>query len=104
MRFSIALSTIASLILLAGTAHSDLIWFDGTREPGEKPPGKLLSDNLGYYGDCIFTGVRYQYEVVPDLPADRRSDHSQELNCRLLDGRIGAKVVDTGGGLAGKGL
>ena len=36
-------------------ADRPILWMDGTVE--EAPPGRLLSDNLGFYGDIILTGM-----------------------------------------------
>lgn len=59
-------------------ARADRIWWDGSRDAENAPPGKLLSDNEGYWGERIVTGVEYSYETAPDNPADP--------NRRLLDG------------------
>ena len=103
MRAVTVLIGVAALALLASTAHSDLVWFDGSREPGYTPPGRLISDNLGYYGDCVLTGVQYRYESAPDAPSDKRPDQSSAPSRRLLDGRIGVHGGDNGGGVGRQG-
>ncbi len=73
---------ILALCLLAcqalSPARADRIWWDGSRDTETAPPGKLLSDNAGYWGERIVTGVEYSYDLAPDNPADP--------NRRLLDG------------------
>ncbi len=60
------------------TARADRVWWDGSRDTQSAPPGKLLSDNAGYWGERIVTGVEYSYDIPPDNPGDP--------NKRLLDG------------------
>lgn len=52
----------AAVALAASVAEAELIWWDGSREPGNTPPGKLLTENVGYYGECVLTGVEYTVE------------------------------------------
>lgn len=73
--------------LVCGTASAELLWFDGIRDPAEAPPGKLLSDNDGYWGECVLTGVEYTYETAPDNPADIWREDATRFGRRLLDGR-----------------
>ena len=54
---SCTLGVMFSLGILAAPAAADRIWWDGSRDDGAGPPGKLLSDNEGYWGDCVLTGV-----------------------------------------------
>lgn len=46
----------------------EVVWFDGSRGPA--PEGRLLSDNVFYWGEVVLTGVEYHYEVEPNAPAD----------------------------------
>jgi hypothetical protein len=77
---------IACLVVLSTAGHSDLIWWDGTRDAGNAPPGKLLSDNVGYYGDCVRTGVDYTYEAQPDVRPDVPKFERDRPGRALLDG------------------
>jgi len=49
---------VSGLIILP--AHAERIWWDGSRDAENAPPGKLLSDNAGYWGDSVLTGVDYR--------------------------------------------
>ncbi|MCX7599934.1 MAG: DUF4091 domain-containing protein [Armatimonadetes bacterium] len=80
------LMAMAVLLAVPYLGLCDLVWFDGSRSEGG-PPGKLLSDNDGYYGDRILTGVEYTYERPPDNPPDRWRDDASKFGRRLLDGR-----------------
>jgi len=83
-----ACALVAALsLLLVGPARSDLVWWDGSREPASGPPGKLLTDNAGYWGDAVLTGVDYAYEQAPDNPPDVYRDDAARFGRRLLDGR-----------------
>jgi|GEM_PF-1858502 len=49
------------------SAAPDVRWMDST--VAEPPQGKLISDNLGYYGDVVLTGATYEY--LTPIKADR---------------------------------
>lgn len=74
-------------LLCIGSARADRIWWEGTRDAENGPPGKLLSDNEGYWGECVLTGVEYTYEVEPDNPRDIWCNDASRFGRRLLDGR-----------------
>ena len=60
---------------------------DGTLE--DSAPGKLLSDNIGFYGDQTPTGMTYAYLTPLSGPADTEQDAVPELaGRRLLDGNL----------------
>lgn len=65
-----AVWALAAVLTMTNAACAEMIWWDGSREPGNTPPGKLISDNYGYYGDCVLTGV--DYVVESDAHAVRR--------------------------------
>lgn len=67
-------------------AAEERLWWDGTRESDAPPPGRLLSDNAGFYGDSVLTGVEYRYETQPDNPPDCWRDQKDQFGRRLLDG------------------
>lgn len=50
--------------------RADRIWWDGSRDTENGPPGKLLSDNPGYWGESVPTGVDYSYQTPPNNPGD----------------------------------
>lgn len=74
-----------AVLVVSSAAWADLRWFDGSTSPGD-PPGKLLSDNPGYWGDSILTGVDYTYETPPDNPPDIWREDASRFGRRLLDG------------------
>lgn len=77
----------ACLLAMTGRAYADLVWWDGSRDAAAGPRGKMLSDNEGYWGDCVLTGVEYTYETPPDNPADVYREDAKRFGRRLLDGR-----------------
>ncbi len=86
-RFVIVITMLTTWIGLSVSAER--IWWDGSRESITVPlPGKLLSDNPGYWGPQVFTGVRYVYEGrQPANPPDRLDGREGTFGNRLLDGR-----------------
>ncbi len=64
------------------------VWYDGTKDRTATSLGYLLSDNAGFYGDSILTGVSYTYNAAntPDNPSDTLADTST-FGRRLLDGK-----------------
>ncbi|HXI16658.1 MAG TPA: hypothetical protein VNM48_09815 [Chloroflexota bacterium] len=69
----------------SSAARAERIWWDGSRDAENAPPGKLLSDNAGYWGDSVLTGVTYRYQAAPDDPADV-IPNTPEFGNRLLNG------------------
>jgi hypothetical protein len=78
---------IVTLCLAVWASAAERLWWDGTRESDSPPPGRLLSDNDGYWGPCVLTGVEYSYARPPDSPADTWRDRPERVGRRLLDGR-----------------
>lgn len=76
------------LALCLSTAACALQWWDGSSDSATAPPGKLLSDNDGYWGEVVLTGVDYAYETAPDNPADVWRDRRDRFGRRLLDGKV----------------
>lgn len=72
--------------LVVSQCGAELVWWDGTREPGSTPPGKLLSDNIGYYGECVLSGVEYTYDTEPDVRPDKPKFERDRPGRLLLDG------------------
>jgi hypothetical protein len=72
-----------------GTGWEGIVWATGDRDDSGPPQGKLLSDNGGYWGEGVLTGVEYRYESSPGNPRDRVMDDSSKFGRRLLDGSIG---------------
>jgi len=83
----VALAILLVVALQAGElpVPPEAIWYDGSRSPA--PAGKLLSDNDGYWGDSVLTGVDYAYERAPDNPADIWRETAGKFGRRLLDGK-----------------
>lgn len=81
-----------AVTLAAGTLSADRVWFDGSRDNGNTPPGMLLSDNEGYWGEAVHTGVTYQYESAPDGVADQYEGKAKskqgKTNIKLIGGML----------------
>ena len=73
-------------------------WSDG--RVGDKPQGKLISDNLGYYGDVILTGATYEYlSPIKDDHGDGKADTDKVYRGkRLQDGDLNGNPVNKGFG------
>ena len=57
--------------LASCAVHAEPIcWNDGSWDVSGAPKGVLLSDNEGWWGRCVFTGVTYSYEAGPTSPKD----------------------------------
>ncbi|HJN18506.1 MAG TPA: hypothetical protein QGH10_23595 [Armatimonadota bacterium] len=80
------LVVILSALLVAPTL-AERIWWDGSTDDEDAPPGKLLSDNEGWWGETVLTGVEYTYDVEPTNPADIWRTDAERYGRRLLDGR-----------------
>ena len=63
-----------------------IIWLDGSVDA--RVPGKLLSDNIGFYGDCVLTGAKYRYISKLTGIGDTDLDMPEFTGRRLLDGWI----------------
>lgn len=88
LRLAAVAACVAAWAVMAGSpAPAELIWWDGSADTADGPPGLLLSENGGYWGEQVLTGVSYEYEAPPDNPADRYRD-TEEFGRRLLDGRV----------------
>lgn len=66
--------------------NQKIVWLNG--EEGNCPPGKLLSDNIGYYGECILTGMTYQYLTPLSGIGDTENDIAELRGGRLIDGNL----------------
>ena len=83
---------IAAVMICAALcdASVDLVcWNDGEWDDSGAPNGKLLSDNPGWWGRCVFTGVTYSYAKEPANPKDVLQGDKDAFGRRLLDGRTG---------------
>lgn len=69
-------------------ATEPILWSDGKVDVSGAPQGKLLSDNAGYWGDAVLTGVTYSYVTAPDNPADCAGSDKNTFGRRLLDGAV----------------
>lgn len=74
------------LLLFTISVSGEVVWFDGSRDAAA-PPGKLLSDNSGFWGKCILTGVEYAFESPAEAPRDRYRG-TERFGRRLLDGYV----------------
>ena len=71
---------------IAAFAAEPIKWVGGGWDERGAPQGKLLTDNAGWWGERVWTGVTYDYENVPNSPADRIKDVKGTFGRRLLDG------------------
>ena len=83
--FSRILQVVAALSVFV--AHGESIcWNGGEWDESGAPDGVLLSDNAGWWGRCVFTGVTYSYEEEPSSPRDVLGGDKSLFGRRLLDG------------------
>lgn len=76
-----------SLVFLATTLVAEPIqWLKSDWDREGPPKGRLLTDNPGWWGRAVWTGVTYAYETEPTVPADRIHDEPGTFGRRLLDG------------------
>jgi len=96
-RYLILAALITTIIFAFLTAsYAGRVWWDGSTDDSNSPPGKLLSDNEDYWGESVLTGVDYKYEVAPDSPADNRVDRVGRTGRVLLNGNRGTGVGMSG--------
>ena len=77
----------AAMMLTVGSVKAEPIcWNDGVWDDSGAPKGVLLSDNEGWWGRCVFTGVTYSYETEPRSPQDILGGEKTLFGRRLLDG------------------
>ena len=72
----------------AACAAEPIHWSDGSWDETGAPDGALLSDNPGWWGRSVFTGVSYFWETPPDNPRDILRGNAAIPGRRLLDGDI----------------
>ena len=78
---------LAAVVPVIGAVCAEPIcWNDGKWDGSGAPKGVLLSDNEGWWGRCVFTGVTYSYEVEPTSPKDVLGSEKALFGRRLLDG------------------
>ena len=85
VRFSF-LAVVTTLAILCATAAEPIRWFNGQWDDTGAPQGKLLTDNVGWWGERVWTGVTYDYESKPTDPPDIMGDNREVFGRRLLDG------------------
>ena len=85
----VLLFSFAPLFLFSAKGGTDRVWWDGTKDSENAPPGKLLSDNAGWWGESVLTGADYAYEQPLNNLADRLQDKPGTFGRRLLDGQMG---------------
>ena len=85
-----SLVTSVALAAIAASATEPIKWTGGDWDDAGAPKGALLSDNPGWWGRSVFTGVTYSYAEghEPTAPRDIRKDGGEEsFGRRLLDGK-----------------
>ena len=74
-------------VLAALSATSEPVcWNGGEWDFSGAPKGKLLTDNDGWWGRCVYTGVSYSYAQNPDAPRDQLRGNAEIFGRRLIDG------------------
>ena len=86
-RFSI-LAAMVVFAAVGANAVEPIRWFNGVWDERGAPQGKLLTDNGGWWGERVWTGVTYTYENAPTSPSDRIGDQKDTFGNRLLDGSV----------------
>lgn len=84
-RFSI-LAAMVVFAAVGANAVEPIRWFNGVWDERGAPQGKLLTDNVGWWGGRVWTGVDYGYESKPTDPPDIMGDNKDVFGRRLLDG------------------
>ena len=82
-----AIAAVAICAVLCDASADPVSWNDGEWDDSGAPNGKLLSDNPGWWGRSVFTGVTYSYEKEPANPKDVLQGDKDAFGRRLLDGR-----------------
>jgi len=91
MIVQICICFMMSVLMISGCSSapaapsSKVLWYDGTEAP--VPQGALLTDNPGYFGETIHTGVTYAYPAAPNNPPDVLGSDKTKFGNRLLDGQ-----------------
>lgn len=78
--------SIGFLLSLCGAWGEPICWNDGEWDEAGRPRGKLLTDNPGWWGPSVFTGVSYSYETEPSNPRDILRGDATAWGRRLIDG------------------
>ena len=81
-----ATSESVVVYLRAADAPEPIHWSGGGWDMTGAPKGNLLTDNEGWWGRSVFTGVTYAYETEPDNPHDIFKGDAAVFGRRLLDG------------------
>ena len=82
-------STLAAMAAAAAIAAEPIRWFNGGWDDTGAPQGKLLTDNSGWWGERVWTGVDCGYEARPDDAGDYVSATNDIVKRKLLDGSVG---------------
>ncbi|MBO5941519.1 MAG: discoidin domain-containing protein [Kiritimatiellae bacterium] len=85
MKYFVA--SICAIISLGGFSSEPIHWRGGDWDFSGAPKGALLTDNSGWWGRSVYTGVTYSYEVNPEKPGDViPGDKEKSFGNRLIDG------------------
>ncbi len=78
--------TVGTVFTMASAPLADEVrWYNGIKAP--MPQGALLTNNPGYWGEMIPTGVTYSYVEAPANPPDFLKKDATKFGNRLLDGQ-----------------
>ena len=88
-RIQYSLLAAAAVAAVVGAKAAEPIrWFNGTWDDTGAPKGKLLTDNVGWWGERVWTGVEYAYENSQDNCKDYAGSSTNVFGWRLIDGRV----------------
>ena len=87
---TLRLVAVGALSALSALATEPIHWTIGGWDDTGAPKGRLLSDNTGWWGERVWTGVTYEYAEGhrPHCPRDIVRDNAKLFGRRLLDGRV----------------
>ena len=82
------IAAVAVAVAIGANAAEPIKWVGGDWDERGAPQGKLLTDNAGWWGERVWTGVTYDYEVKPNSCVDCLGGDAKTFGRRLLDGRV----------------
>ena len=86
---------IAAVAFCAAAHGEPVCWTGGEWDETGVPRGVLLSDNPGWWGRRVFTGVTYDYEKGPTNPRDTLKGDKATFGRRLIDGNVFSVPMNT---------
>ena len=83
------LMLLSVAVMSCAVASAEPICWNGDVWDNEgAPKGALLTENPGWWGRSVFTGVNYSYEEGPTNPKDTLKRDKEIFGSRLIDGKV----------------